>query len=158
MAFTISRSTLLAPEVAWSALTDLAEHTHDVPFTDVQVPAGGLVLGAEVVAWTRLGPLAVADRMLVTVLEPGRRLRLVKVGRLLRGWADITVRADPDRPDGALVDWTEELWVPGLRRPTRRIGDRVGPLLFGRVVDALLARAAGDVEDAARPGRPGDLP
>ncbi len=116
MAFTVSRSTPLAPEVAWSAVTDLAEHTRDVPFTDVQAPAGGLVLGAEVIAWTRLGPLAVADRMLVTVLDPGRRLRLVKVGRLLRGWADITVRTDPERPDGALVDWTEELWLPGLRR------------------------------------------
>ena len=71
MAFTVSRRTPLAPEVAWSALTDLAEHTRDVPLTDVQVPAGGLVLGAEVVAWTRLGPLAAADRMLVTALEPG---------------------------------------------------------------------------------------
>jgi hypothetical protein len=155
MAFTVSRSTSLPPEVAWSAVTDLAEHTRDVPFTDVQVPAGGLALGAEVVAWTRLGPLAVADRMLVTVLEPGHRLRLVKVGRLLRGWADITVGADPDRPDAALVDWTEELWLPGLRRWTRRIGDRVGPVLFGRVVDAVLARAAGDAQDAVQPARPG---
>ena len=71
VAFTVSRRTPLAPEVAWSALTDLAEHTRDVPLTDVEVPDGGLVLGAEVVAWTRLGPLAAADRMLVTALEPG---------------------------------------------------------------------------------------
>src|SRR5918994_2096299 len=119
MAFTVSRSTPLAPEVAW---------------------------------------LAVADRMLVTVLEPGRRLRLVKVGRLLRGWADITVRTDPDRPDGALVDWTEELWLPGLRGPTRRLGDRAGPIVFGRVVDAVLARAADDDQDAVRPTRSGSAP
>ena len=158
MAFTVSRSTALAPEVAWSAVTDLAEHTRDVPFTDVQVPAGGLVLGAEVIAWTRLGPLGIADRMLVTVLDPGRRLRLVKVGRLLRGWADITVRTDPERADGAVVDWTEELWLPGLRGPTRRLGDRVGPIVFGRVVDAVLARAADNDQDAVRPTRPGSAP
>ena len=141
MAFTLSRRTPLLPEVAWSALTDLAEHARDVPLTEVRVPPSGIVLGAEVVAWTRLGPLAVADRMLVTVLEPGRRLRLVKIGRLLRGWAEIRVGPDPDRPGGARVEWTEELWLPGLRRPTRPLGDRLGPGLIGRVVEGVLARA-----------------
>lgn len=142
MAFTISRRTHLAPGVAWSALTDLAEHTRHVPLTDVEVPPGGLALGAEVVAWTRLGPLAVADRMLVTALEPGRRLRLVKTGRFLHGWADIRVDDDPATPGGSLVEWVEELWLPGLRPLTRPLGDRLGPLLFSRVVDGLLARAA----------------
>ena len=142
MAFTVSRRTNLAPGVAWSALTDLAEHTRHVPLTDVEVPPGGLALGAEVVAWTRLGPLAVADRMLVTALEPGRRLRLVKTGRFLHGWADISVDDDPATPGGSLVAWVEELWLPGLRRLTRPLGDRLGPLLFSRVVDGLLARAA----------------
>jgi hypothetical protein len=142
MAFTVSRRTTLAPGVAWSALTDLTEHTRHVPLTDVEVPPGGLALGAEVVAWTRFGPLAAADRMLVTALEPGRRLRLVKTGRFLHGWADIRVEADPATPGGSLVEWVEELWLPGLRRLTRPLGDRLGPLLFSRVVDGLLARAA----------------
>jgi hypothetical protein len=141
VAFTVLRHTALAPDLAWSAVTDLAEHTRDVPLTDVRVPAGGLVLGAEVVASTRLGPLGFADRMLVTALEPGRRLRLVKVGRLLHGWADITVEPDPGSSGGAVVTWVEELWVPGLRRLSRRVGDRTGPVVFGRVVDGVLARA-----------------
>lgn len=142
MAFTVSRRTTLAPEVAWSAVTDLAEHTRHVPLTDLEVPPGGLVLGTEVVAWTRLGPLAAADRMLVTALEPGRRLRLVKTGRFLHGWADIRVTAEPEPSGGALVEWTEEIWLPGLRRLTRGAGDRLGLVLFSRVVDGLLARAA----------------
>ena len=100
MAFTVSRRTTLAPEAAWSALTDLAEHTRHVPLTDLEVPEGGLSLGTEVVAWTRLGPFAAADRMLVTALEPGRRLRLVKTGRFLHGWAEIRVDADPVAPSG----------------------------------------------------------
>ena len=149
MAFTVLRTTALAPDLAWSSLTDLAEHTHDVPFTDVVVPDGGLVLGAEVVASTRFGPLSAADRMLVTALEPGRRLRLHKTGRLLRGWAEITVTEDPRRPGGAVVSWVEELWLPGLARVTRPLGDRLGPLLFGRVVDGVLARATARV--AGRP-------
>jgi hypothetical protein len=156
MAFTITRCTPLVPEVAWSAVTDLAEHARDVPLTEVQVAEGGLVLGAEVVAWTRLGPLAMADRMLVTALEPGRRLRLVKTGRLLRGWAEIRVGPDPDRPGGARVDWTEEVWLPGVRGPTRPLGDRLGPRLFGRVVEGVLARAE---REAVRPVRgPGGRP
>ena len=136
----------LAPEAAWSALTDLAEHTRHVPLTDLEVPEGGLGLGTEVVAWTRLGPFAAADRMLVTALEPGRRLRLVKTGRFLHGWAEIRVDADPVAPQRlARSSWTEELWLPGLRRLTRPAGDRLGAVLFSRVVDGLLARAvAGD--------------
>ena len=141
MAFTVSRRSALAPEAAWSALTDLAEHTRHVPLTDLDVPEGDLHLGTEVVAWTRLGPIAAADRMLVTALEPGHRLRLVKTGRFLHGWADIRVTADPLAPTGSLVSWTEEIWLPGLRRLTRPAGDRLGTVLFSRVVDGLLARA-----------------
>ena len=131
-----------------AALTDLAEHTRHVPLTDLEVPEGGLRLGTEVVAWTRLGPLGAADRMLVTALEPGRRLRLVKTGRFLHGWAEIRVDADPVAPTGSLVSWTEELWLPGLRRPTRPAGDRLGAVLFSRVVDGLLARAVADDRSA----------
>ncbi len=138
MAFTITRHTGLAPDAAWDAVSDLTAHTRHVPLTDVAVGGDGLALGSEVVAVTRLGPLAAADRMLVTALEPGRRLRLVKTGWFLRGWADIVVTGSGS---GAEVGWTEELWLPGLRPLTRPIGDRLGPLLFGRVVDGLLADA-----------------
>jgi len=144
VAFTVSRRTPLSPQDAWSALTDLSEHTRHVPLTELEVPAGGLTLGTEVVATTRLGPFAAADRMLVTALEPGRRLRLRKTGRVLHGWAEIRVAADPVAPTGSLVSWTEELWLPGLRRVTRPAGDRLGAVLFARVVDALLARALSD--------------
>lgn len=151
MAFTVTRHTALAPDRAFAVVSDLVEHTRHVPLTDVAVPAGGLALGAEVVAWTRLGPLRAADRMLVTALQPGRRVRLVKTGRWLRGWADIEVTGDPGLPGGSRVSWREELWLPGLRRLTRPLGDRLGAVLFGRLVEGLLHRA--EVE-AARPSAP----
>ncbi|MBM6405128.1 SRPBCC family protein [Phycicoccus sp. CSK15P-2] len=144
MAFTVHRSTSLPAPQTWAVVTDLPEHTRHVPLTDVEV-AGDLALGTEVRAVTRVGPLAGADRMLVTALEPGRRLRLVKTGWFLRGWADITVE---DSPEGSRVEWTEELWLPGLRRVTRPLGDRLGPVLFGRVVDGLVSGA-----ERAAPGR-----
>lgn len=136
MAFTIRRATTMPREVAFDVVADLREHTRHVPLTDVDVPEDGLALGAEVNAVTRLGPVAGADRMLVTALDPGRRLRLVKTGWFLRGWAEITVT---DAPDGATVEWTEEIWLPGLRRLTRPVGDRLGPLLFGQVVEGLVS-------------------
>ncbi|GGL31331.1 SRPBCC family protein [Phycicoccus endophyticus] len=149
MAFTVSRRTPLPPRAAWDAATDLAEHTRHVPLTVVEVPEGGLVLGAQVSAVTRLGPFAGTDSMLVTALEPGTRLRLVKTGRLLRGWADITVAADGE---GALVEWTEELWLPGARRLTRPLGDRLGARLFTGVLERLLARV--EAAGARSPGGP----
>lgn len=149
MAFTIRRATTLPREQAFTVVTDLPEHTRHVPLTDVAVPEGGLVLGAEVNAVTRLGPIAGADRMLVTALEPGHRLRLVKTGWFLRGWADITVEDAAAGAGGSEVVWTEELWLPGLRRLTRPVGDRLGPLLFGRVVEGLVAGAEARAAGAA---------
>ncbi len=135
MAFTITRRSRLSAAAAWDAVSDLAEHTRHVPLTHVVV-RGGLVTGAEVVARTGVGRVGFADRMLVTAIEPGRRLRLVKTGLWLRGWAEITVHDDDE---GSRVEWVEELWLPGLRVLTRPLGDRLGPVLFGRVVDGLLA-------------------
>lgn len=155
MAFTVTRQTPLAPDRAFAAVSDLAEHTRHVPLTDVAVPEHGVTLGSEVVAWTRLGPLRVADRMLVTALDPGRRLRIVKTGRWLRGWADIEVVADPSAPGATTVSWREELWLPGLRPLTRPLGDRLGALLFGRLVDGLLRRAEAE---AVRPAGPQGAP
>lgn len=148
MAFTIRRESPLASRRVWDAVTDLPEHTRHVPLTEVSVPDGGLVLGAEVSAVTRLGPLAGADRMLVTALDPGHRLRLVKTGWFLRGWADIEV---VDTPGGSRVEWTEELWLPGLRRLTRPLGDRLGPMLFGGVVEALVAGAENEAGTDGEP-------
>ena len=42
MAFTVTRSTLLATDLAFDAISDLSEHTRHVPLTDVEVPEGGL--------------------------------------------------------------------------------------------------------------------
>ncbi len=139
MAFTLVRRARVPARRAWDAVSDLAEHTRHVPLTTVRVSGPGLVLGSEVVARTGLGPVGFADRMLVTGIDPGTRLRLVKTGLWLRGWAEITVEEDGE---GSRVTWVEELWLPGLRRLTRPLGDRLGPLLFGPALDGLLAGAA----------------
>lgn len=135
MAFTVTRTTSAAPEEAWRRVSDLARHTEHVPLTTVAVPKGGVRLGAEVRARTALGPVGFVDSMLVTRWEPPRVLRIVKTGRLLAGWAEITVEP---HGQGSHVTWREELWLRGARRVSVGLGDLAGPRLFAGVLDDLL--------------------
>ena len=126
-----------------------------MPLTDIAVPEGGLRSGAEVVAWTRLGPLAAADRMLVTPWSRAGGCGWSRRGRLLHGWAEITVDRRPgDGAQGRLVSWTEELWLPGLHRahPAGRRPARPRAVLPRR------RRAAGrrGRRQRGRPSRGGD--
>ena len=136
MAFTVSRRTALAPEAAWSALTDLAEHTRHVPLTDVEVPAGGLRARRR---GRRLDPARPArGRRPDARHRPSSRAAGCAWSRPAGSCAAGPTSAstpDPVAPGGSLVSWTEELWLPGLRRVTRPAGDRLGAVLFSRVVD-----------------------
>lgn len=142
MAFTVRRATKAPPESVWGALADVCAHAGHVPFTQVQAGSGPPRLGWAFTMVTRLGPVALRDRMVVTVWDPPQRYRVVKTGRGLDGWAEVVVTPDGD---GAIVEWTEEVGtrIPLTRRLSRLIGDRVAPHLFGRVVDALLADVTG---------------
>jgi carbon monoxide dehydrogenase subunit G len=84
--------------------------------------------------------------MLVTVWEPptggAGRFRVVKTGRVLGGWADVTVAPDGD---GTRLDWREDAVVRPL--PAKRLFDplvaRGSEWLYGRAIAAMLDRAAG---------------
>ena len=135
MAFTVTREVLATPERVWAAVSDISRHTAHVPLTTVVPDPLGDRLGAEHVARTAIGPVGFDDSMLVTAWEPPQRMRIVKTGRLLAGWAEITVAP---RESGSRVTWTEELWLRGAPRLTRRLADAAGQRLFGSVLDGLL--------------------
>ncbi|MER5888152.1 SRPBCC family protein [Streptomyces sp. NPDC001941] len=140
--FRIARTVPLTPEEAWRRVTDWPAHGALVPLTRTTVlpgPGGGV--GTRFSARTGLGPLAFEDPMEVTVWEPpaaGRpgRCRLVKYGRLVRGWALIEVYGSGG---GARVEWLEDLRVRGLPRAFDPVLERAGRRVFGRALDALLA-------------------
>jgi carbon monoxide dehydrogenase subunit G len=140
MAFTLARRTPLSPQDAWAAVTDFGAHTAHVPLTTVTTDPGEPHVGWGFVAVTRAGPVGFDDPMFLTAWEPPRRFRMVKTGRLLAGWADVTVEPDGS---GSLVTWTEEICVRagGLSGLTRRAGDRAAPRVFGPVVEGLLRDA-----------------
>jgi hypothetical protein len=140
--FEVVRHTHLDPEDAWARLTDWERHGQFIPFTTVTLT--GIIreaVGAGFVARTRLGPLHFDDPMDVTVWQPPERLapgvcEIVKRGRVVTGWARLTVTP---AQDGSVVDWVEDakfrLAGPLLNLPKRVAGRRV----FGRLVDGLLS-------------------
>lgn len=126
----------LSDDQAWARVSDLRSHTAHVPLTEVRQDSGDARLGTEFVARTGLGPLGFNDSMLITAWEPPHRLRIVKTGRLLAGWAQIEVHPDPA---GCRVRWAEELWLRGARPLTVALADCLWPRLFGSVLVGLLA-------------------
>ncbi|MFJ8806070.1 SRPBCC family protein [Streptomyces sp. NPDC102490] len=142
--FSLERTVPLAPAEAWHRLTRWERHGDTVPLTRVTAgPPGPTRRGTLVVARTGVGPLAFADPMEVTVWQPPRedapgRCRLVKRGRVVRGWAEIEVGAGPG--GRTRVGWREELDVRFLPPLLDGLLARAGRHVFGRTVDHLLRR------------------
>ena len=131
-AFVVTADCPLPPEVAWRRVTDWAAHGRFVPFTTVTpvtAPPG-------FVARTGLGRLGFDDPMEIVAWDPPRHCRVEKRGRVIRGWAEVTV---VPRGAGSRVSWREEAVPAGLPRPARPVADAAGRWLFGRVLRGLLA-------------------
>ncbi|MFC7489652.1 MULTISPECIES: SRPBCC family protein [unclassified Knoellia] len=135
--FTLTRESPLPPTELWSRVAALAEHTETVPLTTTLADAGEPGVGWRFTVRTALGPLRFDDTMVVEAWDAPHRWRIRKTSRLA-GWAQVDVTP---YAGGSRLTWTEELWlgVPGLRRVTRAVGDLLGPLVFGRVVDRLVS-------------------
>ncbi len=140
----VTRSTSLPVAQAWAAVTDFARHARVIPLTRIVTDPGPPREGWRFAGVTQLGPVRFTDPMLVTIWEPptgasgGGRVRLVKVGRWLQGWAEITVEADGE---GACVRWCETLRprpdpLPALTRPVASV---LGRRLFEQALAGLLA-------------------
>ena len=110
-----------AAAVVWERLTDLDRHSDTIPLTTV-VPSGEHMRpGLQFVGETRLGPVCIADHMVVQRADPptGRhpgRLEVEKFGPVAG-----TVQATVEQvPTGTLVVWRQSLrpaWLPRFLRP-----------------------------------------
>ncbi|MEO6020909.1 MAG: hypothetical protein ABIP45_11740 [Knoellia sp.] len=135
--FTLTRESPLTPTDLWLRVAALSEHTATVPLTTTIADPGAPAVGWGFTVRTVLGPLRFDDSMLVEDWDPPSHWRIRKTGRL-SGWAEVHVIPCAG---GSRLTWTEELWLGSgaLRRLTTRVGDATGPLVFGRVVDRLVA-------------------
>jgi len=162
VAFEVIRRTQLSADAAWRRLTDWRRHGDFIPLTDVRVMTQGLGgVGTILVARTSMGPLAFDDPMEVSYWRPPTGhtagiCRIVKLGRVVTGWAALTVtpqeatkagqstgrsKATSDT-GGATIRWVEQAQFrvagPLLNWPNAVAGKYV----FGRLVDGLLGEDA----------------
>src|SRR5947208_12509329 len=95
--FVVTRDSPLPVEAAWERIVDWAAHGRYVPLTRIEVrtpPPNGLATVFS--ARTGLGRFGFDDPMEVVEWEPPQdgsagRCRLVKRGRVMTGWAELSV-------------------------------------------------------------------
>ncbi|MFE7131774.1 SRPBCC family protein [Streptomyces sp. NPDC057638] len=143
--FRLTRSVAAGPEEVWRRVTDWRAHAARVPLTRLASVRGEPVgPGTLVVVRSGIGRFGVDDPMEVVRWEPPApgvpgRCRLEKRGRVVRGWAEITVLG---RERETLVVWEEELAVWPLPRGLDPLVARVGRRMFGRALDGVLRGVA----------------
>lgn len=136
--FTVTETSPEPMQLVWERVSDLVGHAAGVPLTTTTSDAGDPTVGWRFTPRTALGPLGFDDPMVVTVWDPPRRLRVEKRGRVLAGWADISLTSLPQ--GGTRVTWQEEV-VPahtGIARRTRPVFDAVGAVIFRRALTRML--------------------
>ena len=141
------RRTVPTPlDAVWDTLTDFAAYGRWIPLTSMRTDPGPARLGWAFGGFTGLGPVGFLDSMLVVKWEPPldgeARFAVRKTGRVLRGWADVSLAATDAR--GTDVVWREEI-VPRpetLGRLAAPAADRVIARLFADALDGMLEAAA----------------
>jgi hypothetical protein len=140
--FSVSVDSALRPQDAWLRVTDWPRHARFVPLTTIVVtPAGPSAAGTVFTARTGLGRLGIDDPMEIVEWVPpqddGRgRCRLEKRGRVVLGWAELTVEP---HASGSRTTWREEARPARLPAFADRAATAAGRRLFGRVLRKLLA-------------------
>jgi hypothetical protein len=131
----------------WDVITDWAGYARWMPLTKMRLDAGRARVGWSFAGLTGLGPLRFSDVMLITKWSPPPHsgqggFRLVKVGRLLSGWAEVSVLPLAGGEQTQLL-WRENMAVrPAfLGRLLGPLTDRFNRALFARVIDAMAAEA-----------------
>lgn len=139
--FDVVRQTTLSAEEAWRRVTDWDRHGDFVPFTRITVDRDPSTGHVSFVARTGVGKLAFDDVMAVTHSRPPTStapgvVRIVKRGRVVLGWAVLTVTP---LESGSEVRWHEEARLRWSSGPVVAVVDRVVARGFGRLLDGLLA-------------------
>lgn len=125
----IVREVRLTPAEAWRRLSDWEAHGRFVPLTSVAASPGGFV------ARTGVGRFGFDDPMEIVTWDPPSFCRLEKRGRVVKGWAELSVEP---HGDGSRVTWREDIQVKGVPRAFDGLTRASSTRLFSRVIDGLL--------------------
>jgi hypothetical protein len=142
-AFTVTRTVAAPVDVTWARVSAFADHGEAIPLTRMRLDPGEPTVGWEFTGRTGVGPVEIADTMIVTAFDPpsaggAGRFRIVKIGRWLRGWAEVVV--EPTDSGGSRVHWTEDLGprIDPFPRLSGRVSAWAGQRLFAHTLDRLL--------------------
>lgn len=153
--FEVARGVRATPAQVWAVVTDWSGYARWLPMTTMRLDRGPARVGYSFSGLTGVGPLRFADSMIITQWQPPSgpdgpaHFRLRKTGRLLDGWAVVSVQP---RPGGAWLEWTEDITVRpvSIGRLLAPVSDPLNRVLFGRAVAAM----AGAAEEEHRRGEP----
>jgi uncharacterized protein YndB with AHSA1/START domain len=142
----VRRTVPTALGAVWDTVTDFAAYGRWIPLTSMRTDPSPVRLGWGFAGFTGVGPVGFLDTMLVVRWEPPAdgtaRFAVRKTGRVLRGFADVTLTATDT--GGTDVVWREEI-VPRpetLGRLAAPVSDRATARLFADALDRMLESAA----------------
>ena len=145
--FTIERTVAVPPAQVWDVITDWAGYARWIPLTRMRLDQGPTRVGWSFAGLTGVGPFRFSDAMRITDWAPPSdagpgAFRLVKVGRLLAGWAEVSVLPVAGGEQTQLL-WRENIVIRPvpLGRLLAPLTDRVNEALFAKVVDDMAAEA-----------------
>jgi uncharacterized protein YndB with AHSA1/START domain len=148
--FVIERIVAVPPRQMWGIVTDWAGYARWMPLTTMRLDQGPTRVGWSFAGLTGLGRVRFSDVMRVTEWAPpaetgAAAFRLVKVGRLLAGWAEVSVQPIAGGEQTRL-SWRENIVIRpvALGRLLAPLIDRLNRAVFARVVDAMAAEAVRD--------------
>ena len=147
--FAIERTVAAPPDQVWDVITDWAGHGRWVPLTTMRCDPGPTRVGWSFSGLTGVGGLRFADVMRITDWAPpseggSGRFRLVKVGRWLAGWAEVSV-LPVARGEQTRLLWRENIVIRPipLGRLLGPLTDRVNAMVFARVIADMASEAEG---------------
>jgi uncharacterized protein YndB with AHSA1/START domain len=145
--FEIERVVGVPPRQVWAVITDWAGHSRWIPLTTMRLDQGPTRVGWTFAGLTGVGRLRFSDVMRITQWAPPSEagpgsFRLVKIGRLLAGWAEVSVQPVAGGDQTRLL-WRENIVVRPvvLGRWLSPLTDRVNRAMFARVIDGMAAEA-----------------
>ncbi len=124
----IVREVPFSQREAFLRVTDWMRHGEIVPLSTVRLTETGFVVR------TSLGPVGFDDPMDIVQWDPPRFCRLDKRGRMIRGWAEISVWPTTS---GSKIVWRELAHVRGVPRFLAGVEKSVATVVFRRLLDAL---------------------
>ena len=145
--FAVERLVAVPPRQVWDVVTDWAGYARWMPLTTMRLDEGPTRVGWGFAGLTGVGRLRFADVMRITDWAPPSEagpgsFRLVKVGHLLAGWAEVSV-LPLGGGEQTQLRWRENIvlrpaFVGRLLAP---LTDRFNKALFAKVVDDMAAEA-----------------